>query len=144
YLLLVGQYISSLFLSLGMLGIYLIGGMQQLNGFLQSDSFAQTASYALTTIPLYILMAEFVMGTRIVEDLYGLAFRISKGRKGPLGVITIIIGGLLGSVSGSSSATAASMAKITLPELQKRGFSDHFAGAIVAIAGSLSSIIPPS
>ncbi len=144
YLLLVGQYISSIFLIVGMLGVFLLGGTQQLNGFLQSDSFSQVASYSLTTIPLYILMAEFVMGTKIVEDLYGLAFKISKGKKGPIGVITIIIGGLLGSVSGSSSATAASMAKITLPELQKRGLSDQFSGAIVAVAGSLSSIIPPS
>lgn len=144
YLLLVGQYISSIFLSVGLIGIFMLGGMQQLNGFLQSYSFAQVASFSLTTIPLYILMAELIMGTKIVEDLYGLAFRISKGRKGPLGVITIVIGGLLGSVSGSSSATSASMAKITLPELRKRGFSDTFSGAIVAVAGSLSSIIPPS
>src|SRR5699024_7470340 len=89
-------------------------------------------------------MAEFVMGTRIVEDLYGLAFKISKERKGPIGVITVVIGGLLGAVSGSSSATSASLAKITLPELRKRGFSDVFSGATVAVAGSLSSIIPPS
>lgn len=144
YLLLVGQYISSIFLFVGIFGIYLLGGMQQLTGFLQSDSLAQVTSYSLTTIPLYILMAELIMGTKIVEDLYGLAFRISRGRKGPLGVITIVIGGLLGAVSGSSSATSASLAKITLPELRKRGFSDVFSGATVAVAGSLSSIIPPS
>lgn len=144
YLLLVGQYISSIFLFTGALGIFLLGGMPQLNGFLQSDSFTQVASFSLTTIPLYILMAELIMGTKIVEDLYGLAFRVSKGRKGPLGVITVVIGGLLGAVSGSGSATSASMAKITLPELRKHGFSDNFAGAIVAVAGSLSAIIPPS
>lgn len=144
YLLIVGQYISSIFFIAGILGIYLLGGENQLSGFLQSDSFSEIASYSLTTIPLYILMAEFVMGTRIVEDLYGLAFKISKERKGPIGVITVVIGGLLGAVSGSSSATSAAMAKITLPELQKRGFGDHFSGAIVAVAGSLSSIIPPS
>jgi tripartite ATP-independent transporter DctM subunit len=127
-----------------MLGIILVGGMQQLSGFLQSDSFAQVASFSLTTIPLYILMAQFVMATRIVEDLYGLAYKISKGRKGPLGVITIIIGGLLGSVSGSASATSATMAKVSMPELQKRGYSENFAGATVAVAASLSAIIPPS
>src|SRR5699024_10700074 len=140
YLLLVGQYISSIFLFVGIFGIYLLGGMQQLTGFLQSDSLAQVTSYSLTTNPLYILMAELILGTKIVEYLYVLAFRISRGRKGPLGVITIVIGGLLGAVSGSSSATSASLAKITLPELRKRGFSDVFSGATVAVAGSLSSI----
>ncbi|MFA1820863.1 TRAP transporter large permease [Virgibacillus oceani] len=144
YLLIVGQYISSLFLSMGILGIFLLGGMQQLNGFLQSDSFTQVASYSLTTIPLYILMAQFVMGTRIVEDLYGLAFKISGGKKGSLGVITIIIGGMLGSVSGSSSATSATMAKVSIPELKRKGYSDQFAGATVAVAAALSAIIPPS
>lgn len=144
YLLIVGQYISSLFLSLGILGIFLIGGTQQLTGFLQSDSFSQVASYSLTTIPLYILMAQFVLGTRIVEDLYGLAYRLSGNRKGTLGVITIVIGGLLGAVSGSASATSAAMAKITMPELKRRGYSDNLAGATVAVAATLSAIIPPS
>src|SRR5699024_6446633 len=105
YFLLHGQYISSLFLFTSIVGILLIGGPQRLTGFLQSDSFIQTASFSLSTIPLYILMAQLVMSTQIVEDLYGLAFKISKGKKGPLGVITIVIGGLLGAVSGSASAT---------------------------------------
>lgn len=144
YFLLHGQYISSLFLFTGIVGILLIGGPQRLTGFLQSDSFIQTASFSLSTIPLYILMAQLVMSTQIVEDLYGLAFKISKGKKGPLGVITIVIGGLLGAVSGSASATSAAMAKITFPELKNRGYNESFAGAIVAVAASLSSIIPPS
>src|SRR5699024_1407828 len=91
-----------------------------------------------------VLMAQFVMGTRIIEDLYDLSFRMSKGRRSPLGVITIVLGALLGAVSGSSTATTAAMSKVTLPELKKRGYSDFFAGAIIATSGSLSAIIPPS
>lgn len=144
YFLIAGQYISSLMFSIGMLGIFLIGGMDLLSGFLQNEPFTRTASYALTTIPLYILMAQFVMQAGIVKDLYSLMYTISRGRPGPLGVMTILLGGLLGGVSGSGTATSAALGQIAVPELQKRGYPDHLAGTIAAAAGSLSAIIPPS
>lgn len=144
YFLIVGQYISSLMFSIGMIGIFLIGGMDLLSGFLQNEPFARTASYALTTIPLYILMAQFIMQAGIVKDLYSLMYTLSRGRPGPLGVMTILLGGLLGGVSGSGTATSAALGQIAVPELQKRGYPDHLAGTIAAAAGSLSAIIPPS
>lgn len=144
YFLIAGQYISSLMFSIGMLGIFLIGGMDLLSGFLQNEPFTRTASYALTTIPLYILMAQFIMQAGIVKDLYSLMYTLSRGRPGPLGVMTILLGGLLGGVSGSGTATSAALGQIAVPELQKRGYPDHLAGTIAAAAGSLSSIIPPS
>ncbi|WP_298823855.1 TRAP transporter large permease [uncultured Planococcus sp.] len=144
YFLIAGQYISSLMFSIGILGIFLIGGMDLLSGFLQNEPFTRTASYALTTIPLYILMAQFVMQAGIVKDLYSLMYTISRGRPGPLGVMTILLGGLLGGVSGSGTATSAALGQIAVPELQKRGYPDHLAGTIAAAAGSLSAIIPPS
>lgn len=144
YFLIAGQYISSLMFSIGMLGIFLIGGMDLLSGFLQNEPFTRTASYALTTIPLYILMAQFVMQAGIVKDLYSLMYTISRGKPGPLGVMTILLGGLLGGVSGSGTATSAALGQIAVPELQKRGYPDHLAGTIAAAAGSLSAIIPPS
>lgn len=144
YLLVMGQYISSLLLTVGMLGIYLLGGMDLLNGFLQSESFTRVASYTLTTIPLYILMAQFIMQAGIVKDLYGLAYRLSRGRRGVLGVLTILIGGLLGGVSGSGTATSAALGQIAVPELKRKGYPDHLAGTLAAAAGSLSAIIPPS
>lgn len=144
YFLIAGQYISSLMFSIGILGIFLIGGMDLLSGFLQNEPFTRTASYALTTIPLYILMAQFVMQAGIVKDLYSLMYTIARGRPGPLGVMTILLGGLLGGVSGSGTATSAALGQIAVPELQKRGYPDHLAGTIAAAAGSLSAIIPPS
>lgn len=144
YFLIVGQYISSLMFSIGIFGIYLLGGMDLLNGFLKNEPFTRTASYALTTIPLYILMAQFIMQAGIVRDLYSLMYTLSRGRPGPLGVMTILLGGLLGGVSGSGTATSAALGQIAVPELQKRGYPSHVAGTIAAASGSLSSIIPPS
>jgi len=139
-----GQYISSLLFAIGILGIFLIEGTTVLAGFIQNDPFNRTASYALTTVPLYILMAQFIMKAGIVKDLYSLMYKLSKGRPGVLGVMTILLGGLLGGVSGSGTATSAALGQIAVPELQKRGYSDRLAGAIAASAGSLSAIIPPS
>lgn len=144
YFLVMGQYISSVMLFVGIIGIFWIGGMDLLNGFLRSEAFTRTASYSLTTIPLYILMAQFIMQAGIVKDLYSLMYTLSRGRPGALGIMTILLGGLLGGVSGSGTATSAALGQIAVPELKKRGYPDHLAGTIAASAGSLSAIIPPS
>ena len=144
YFLVMGQYISSAMLFVGIIGIFWIGGMDLLNGFLRSEAFTRTASYSLTTIPLYILMAQFIMQAGIVKDLYSLMYTLSRGRPGALGIMTILLGGLLGGVSGSGTATSAALGQIAVPELKKRGYPDHLAGTIAASAGSLSAIIPPS
>lgn len=139
-----GQFISSLLLTVGMLGIYLLGGMTLLDGFIQSEPFNRVASYSLTTIPLYILMAQFILQAGIIKDLYNLVFRISRGKQGVLGVLTVFIGGLLGGVSGSGTATSAALGQIAVPELKRRGYPDGLAGTLAAVSGSLSAIIPPS
>lgn len=143
-MLVAGQYISSLLFTVGILGIFIISGKDVLVGFVQNDPFARTASYALTTVPLYILMAQFIMQAGIVRDLYNLMYKLSRGKSGPLGVMTILLGGLLGGVSGSGAATSAALGQIAVPELRRRGYPDELAGAIAASAGSLSAIIPPS
>ncbi|MDV2686086.1 TRAP transporter large permease [Alkalihalophilus lindianensis] len=144
YLLVMGQFISSLLLTVGMIGIYLLGGLPLLDGFIQSEPFNRVASYSLTTIPLYILMAQFILQAGIIKDLYNLVFRISRGKQGVLGVLTVFIGGLLGGVSGSGTATSAALGQIAVPELKRRGYPDGLAGTLAAVSGSLSAIIPPS
>ena len=52
-----------------------------MTGFLQSDPFIRTASYTLTTVPLFIIMAQFISRSGIVEDMYTFVYNLSKGRK---------------------------------------------------------------
>ena len=143
-LLLSGHYISTILFAAGALGIYLIGGWGVLRGLLTTQPYTSAASYSLTTIPLYILMAQFIMKAGIIQDLYTLVYKVSGGKKNLLGVLTIVLGGLLGAVSGSGVGTSAALGQIAHPELKKRGYSDGLAGAICAASGSLSPIIPPS
>lgn len=139
-----GMYIHSVLLLAGIIGISLMEGFGYVTGFLQSDPFLRTASYSLTTIPLFVIMAQFIVRAGIVEDLYNIVYNFSKGKKGLLGTLTVLAGGFLGAVSGSSNASAAAMGQVAVPQLLKRGYSEGIAGATVAAAGSLSSVIPPS
>lgn len=144
FLLALGLHISTTLLLVGIVGIYLLSGTQALSGILQVDPFNTVASYTLTTIPLFILMSQFIMQADIVKYLYSIVFKIARGFSSVLGIFTIILGGFLGAVSGSASAISASLGQVAVPELKRHGYPDASAAAIVAVAGSLSSIIPPS
>jgi len=143
-LLALGQSISSLLATVGLLGIFLLEGPQLIGGFLESTPFTTVAGYTLTTIPLYILMAQFILQSGIIKDFYDIIYKIARGKASVLGALTIVLGGILGAVSGSGSATSATMGQIAYPELVRRGFNKGLAGAVAAAAGSLSAIIPPS
>ncbi|GKV65224.1 MULTISPECIES: TRAP transporter large permease [unclassified Sporosarcina] len=139
-----GMYIHSILLTVGIVGLVLLEGPGYINGFLQSDPFLRTASYSLTTVPLFVIMAQFIVRAGVVEDLYSIVYNVSKGRSSILGVLTILAGGLMGAVSGSSNASAGAMGQVAVPQLLKRGYGEGIAGATVAVAGSLSAVIPPS
>nr|WP_309100167.1 TRAP transporter large permease [Fredinandcohnia onubensis] len=139
-----GMYIHSTLLAVGVIGLILLEGPGFISGFLQSDPFIRTASYSLTTVPMFVLMAQFIVRTGVVEDLFTMVYNASRGRSGVLGVLTVLAGGLMGAVSGSSNASAGALGNVAIPQLLKRGFNEGIAGATVATAGSLSSVIPPS
>ena len=143
-LLLAGLYIHSVLLAAGLGGLILLEGFDILTGLAGPQPFQRTASYTLTTIPLFVLMAQFILQAGIVKDLFYIVNRASRGRRGVLGSLTLIAGSLLGAVSGSGTATAASLGQVAVPELRKHGFSAPLAGAVAATAGSMSGIIPPS
>ena len=143
-LLLAGHYIHSLLMVAGIGGLVLLDGMDILTGLLGPQPFARTAAYTLTTIPLFVLMAQFILQADIVKDLFYVVNKFSRGRKGVLGSLTLVAGAMLGAVSGSGTATAASLGQVAVPELEQHGFKAPLAGAVAAAAGSLSGIIPPS
>lgn len=143
-LLVSGLYIHSVLLASGIIGLILLDGFSILPGLLGKEPFNRVASYTLTTIPLFVLMAQFILQSGLVQDIFYTVHKISKGKNSLLGVLTLFIGGMLGAVSGSGTATSASLAQVAIPELRKHGYSPPLAGAIAAAGGSLSGIIPPS
>lgn len=139
-----GFHIHSILLGIGVVGLVLIQDFSIASSFLRGDPFGQVASYALTTIPLYVIMAQFILKSGVVQDAFIMVYKVSKGKPTVLGAMTVVIGGFLGAVSGSGAATAASLGSVAVPELRSYGFRRDLAGAIAAASGSLSGIIPPS
>jgi len=106
--------------------------------------FSDTSSWTLTALPLFIWMGEILFRTAISEDMFrGLApwMRRLPGRL----VHTNIIGcTIFAAVSGSSAATCATIGKMTVPELKRRGYPDEIAIGSLSGAGTLGLLIPPS
>lgn len=142
--LLLGQAVATVMLGAGFLGLALWLGPQTLLGIVGQDVFYSVSNYPLSIIPLYLLMAQLLVRGKIVGDLFRVGHRLAGYRRFPLGVATILTGGLLGAVSGSGSASAAALARLAGPELERVGYTRDFAAGLAAISGSLSAIIPPS
>ena len=109
------------------------------------SSFWETAaSWELAALPLFIWMGEILYRTRLSEQMFdGLSPWLSRV-PGRLMHTTILSCGIFGSVSGSSAATCATIAKVALPELERRGYNRDIALGSLAAAGGLGILIPPS
>ena len=102
------------------------------------------ASWELAALPLFIWMGEILFRTRLSEEMFeGLSPWLSRV-PGRLMHTTILGCGIFGSVSGSSAATCATIAKVALPELLRRGYDERLALGSLATAGTLGILIPPS
>jgi tripartite ATP-independent transporter DctM subunit len=103
-----------------------------------------TASWELAALPLFLWMGEILFRTRLSEQMFdGLAPWLSRF-PGRLMHTTVLGCGIFGSVSGSSAATCATIAKVALPELERRGYDRNLALGSLAAAGGLGILIPPS
>lgn len=145
-LLLTQHYISTVMFASAVVGLFMIGGgnLSLISGAFINEPMQSAASYTMTTIPLYVLMAQFILEAGLIRDLYAVVYKISKGRRGALGVLTQVMGGFLGAVCGSGTATSAALGQISIPELRARGYTEGLAGAVAASAGSLSAVVPPA
>ncbi len=109
-----------------------------------SAFWESSASWELAALPLFIWMGEILFRTRLSEQMFeGLAPWLERV-PGRLMHTTVLGCGVFGSVSGSSAATCATIAKVALPELQRRGYDEKLALGSLATAGTLGILIPPS
>jgi tripartite ATP-independent transporter DctM subunit len=103
-----------------------------------------SASWSLAALPLFIWMGEILFRTKLSEEIFnGLAPWLGW-LPGRLMHVNVLGCGIFGSVSGSSAATTATIAKIALPELSKRGYDERVSLGSLAGAGTLGILIPPS
>ncbi|MGJ7529727.1 TRAP transporter large permease [Variovorax sp. GB1P17] len=109
-----------------------------------SAFWESNASWELAALPLFIWMGEILFRTKLSEEMFeGLRPWLNRV-PGRLMHTTILGCGVFGSVSGSSAATCATIAKVALPELKRRGYNEQLAIGSLATAGTLGILIPPS
>ena len=100
--------------------------------------------YSLMAIPLFIFAGFLMERTGLISLLFRFADALVGWLPGGFGVATVVACVLFGAISGSSVAMAAAMSVIAIPEMQKRGYPDWLAGGLVATAGGIAILIPPS
>jgi len=106
--------------------------------------YQYSASYNFAVIPLFVLMGEIAFQSGFGRDLYSGVHKLLAGLPGSLAMATVGACAFFGAICGSSTATAATMASVALPEMKKFKYSMKLATGTIASAGTLGILIPPS
>ena len=139
---------SGAWIGMSLLGVALLA-MEFFTSRPVGDSMAltiwgSTSSWTLTALPLFLWMGEILFRSKLSEDMFkGLAPWLNR-LPGRLLHVNVIGCTIFAAVSGSSAATCATIGKITLPELKKRGYPEDISIGTLAGAGTLGLLIPPS
>ena len=128
----------------GVAGMLFIAGPQAALGLMERIPYDTTASYAISVVPLFILMGSFCFYAGISQDLYRALYKWIGHFRGGLAMATVGACAGFAAVSGSSLATAATMGTVALPEMKKYGYDDRLATGAVAAGGTIGILIPPS
>jgi tripartite ATP-independent transporter DctM subunit len=128
----------------GAAGLWWVGGFDALMGTLSSMPRDSAAVFEFMTIPMFLLMAEFVLRSGIADDLFRAAAAWCGRVPGGLGMATALAGAGFGAICGSSTASAATLSSTSLPSMLKHGYEPRMAAGVVAISGTLAMLIPPS
>ena len=144
FLLAIGAPVGLSLAAAGATGLFSVGGADMLLGVLATAPFSAASSYELITVPMFLLMAEFVIISGVADNLFKTASTWVGRVPGGLGMATAIAGAGFGAISGSSTASAATLSATTIPAMLKQGYEPKLACGVVAISGTLAMLIPPS
>ena len=139
---------SGLWVAFALLGVGLFGmaiaTQAPLGAVLATTSWGASNAWALAALPLFIWMGEILFRTRLSEDLFAGLSPWMNRLPGKLLHVNILGCGIFAAVSGSSAATAATIGKMSMPELLGRGYDRRMAIGTLAGSGTLGLLIPPS
>src|SRR5213593_1771992 len=139
---------SGLWIGLSLLGVALMA-MELFTHRPVGDSMAltvwgSTSSWTLTALPLFLWMGEILFRTKLSEDMFKGLAPWMQWLPGRLLHVNVIGCAIFAAVSGSSAATCATIGKMSLPELARRGYPHEMSIGSLAGAGTLGLLIPPS
>lgn len=143
-LLLAGMPVAFTMLTTGAVGLYLTGGIYPLIGVIKTAPYEHVTSYTLSTLPMFVLMAEFLTAGRFTRDLFAASHKWLGHMRGGIAYAAVAGGVMLSAVSGSSTAAAGTLAAAAHPEMRRYGYNDSFSTGALAVIGTLAIMIPPS
>ena len=139
-----GMPIAFALLSAGFLGIVATRGFDVALSALMAMPYSKATDFGLVTIPLFILMGSFATAAGVSEKAYQLAYRFVGHVRGGLAITTVFACACFAATSGSSVATSAAVGKIAFAEMGRYRYNDAISAGVVASAGLLGIMIPPS
>ncbi len=126
----------------GFCGLWALLGFTKAVGIAGHIPYSDTTNYALSVLPLFILIGHLAHHAGIVQGAYRCARAWLGWLPGGLGIATVFAAAGFAAVSGASTATAAVFSRIALPELLRYKYQPGFAAAVVAAGGTLASLDP--
>ncbi|MCA0962930.1 TRAP transporter large permease [Salipiger bermudensis] len=130
--------------TVGFVGIWILNGLQAATGLLASETFALASNSELIVVPLFILMGNVASVTGMSRRLYEAAYATIGQVRGGLAAATVIGCGGFAALSGSSVASALTMGRTALAEMDRFNYSPRLSTGVVAAGGTLGILIPPS
>jgi len=128
----------------GFLGIAYVTSFQAAFGMIGSDMWNIFSSYGLTVIPMFILVGEFIHYAGYNDSLYHATHRWFGHYRGGLAITTIMASAAFSAISGSNTATAATMSTVAIPAMKKYNYHPILSSGSVAAGATLGVLIPPS
>jgi tripartite ATP-independent transporter DctM subunit len=128
----------------GFIGFALITSWKAAMNMMAKDFFSVFCSYSFTVVPLFVLMGSIAYNSGIASRLYTFTHRLIGHVSGGLGLATVVGVTIFKAICGSSVATTATFAAVAIPEMDRFNYAKKFSTGIVAVAGSLGILLPPS
>jgi tripartite ATP-independent transporter DctM subunit len=144
FLLLTGIPIAFAFLIVNMVAAYFfLGGIPGLVGVV-TGVFTSITTFTLLPVPFFILMGELIFHTNLGLDAVNVLDKWLGKLRGRLSILAIIMGVIIGALSGSTIATCALLGTILLPDMLKRGYSKNMSLGPLMGVGTVDALIPPN
>jgi C4-dicarboxylate transporter DctM subunit len=143
-LLMMGLHIGVSMLLVGFVGFLICTDFKAAFGVLSTVPYSTAENYSLCVIPLFVLMGQLAFYSGLSQDLYSTTYKWLGRLPGGLGVATVGACAGFAAICGSSSATAATMGTVALPEMKKYGYDGALSTGCLAAGGTLGILIPPS
>jgi tripartite ATP-independent transporter DctM subunit len=128
----------------GIVGLSMMRGVPVGTGVAGMVLHAETTKFALSVLPMFILIGYFAFYGGMIHSAYSAALRFFGWMPGGLAFATVAATAGFAAVSGASTATAAVFSRIAIPQMLAAGYHRQLAGSVVAAGGTLASLIPPS